>query len=92
MKLLVLGLLLISASTLYAKRDVDMRNFNQVMIQNIDKTLKDNPQVYETNEQMHRKPASIESEIDSAKQEILEEQSEKLEGFQDQLGQGGQQW
>lgn len=90
MKLLVIVISLISVSMLYAKRDVDMKAFNEVMIQNIDETLKDNPQVYEKDDKVLRKPASVES-VD-IEQKALEEQSEKLEGFQDQMSQGGDQW
>lgn len=88
MRLLVLGLLLIFSSSLFAKRDIDMKVFNQLMIENIDKTLKNNPQVYEKNDPVLRKPASVVPED----QKKLEEQSEKLEGFQDQMSQGGDQW
>lgn len=87
MKLLVFGLIILSATS-YARRDVDMKSFNESMLENIDKTLKDNPQVYERNKDITRKPASVKPE----NHEKIEEQAEKLEGFQDQMSQGGGQW
>ena len=89
MKFLCLILLMLTLNA-YAKRDVDMRSFNAAMIKTIDTTIKNNPQVYEKGKVIMRGPASVGPSVNEVEQ--LQERSEKLQDFHEQMTQGSDQW
>lgn len=89
MKFLCLILLMLTFNA-FAKRDIDMSSFNHAMMQNIQTTLKHNPQTYEQNEAITRRPASVAPVEHEAEQ--MQERSEKLEDFHEQITQGKDQW
>lgn len=75
MKLFFVLILSFLTFTAFAKRDVDFQSFSQKMNQNIDKTVQDNPQMYETKPIKNRKPASV--------KQIDDESTEKLDAIDD---------
>lgn len=89
MRVLVLTLLVAGLSQAYAKRDIDMKSFNEAMMKGITTTIKNNPQVYEKRNVINRKPASVEPVFDGKK---MQERSEKLQDFNEQMTQGADKW
>jgi hypothetical protein len=88
MKVFIISILVMTSFSAFAKRDVDMGSFNKALMENIDTTLKHNPQTYEKNEDITRKPASV-TPVEVEKK--MEDRSHKMEDIEVQSP-GNSQW
>ncbi len=58
-KVIIFLALIVMTTLAFAKRDVDMYKFNYELNRNIDSVLEHNPQMYEKDKSLTRKPASV---------------------------------
>lgn len=58
MRKLLIVLCMIIPSVIFARPDVDLSSFNKHMLENMDKVIEDNPEIYET-KTLGREPASV---------------------------------
>ncbi len=72
MKFILLFICLLSATSLWGKPGVDFKSFSKSVNQNIDQTIQNNPQLYETRP-VNREPASL--------KKIDDESTEKLDAI-----------
>lgn len=84
MKFLIFTILVIFSLSAFAKKDVDFQRFSDEMTENIEIVIKNNPQMYEKNKALTRRPASITPEkekIKAKKKKELEDTEERFETY-----------